>query len=154
MESEGHSCEEWVVCCACVLCVRKAVAVPVCSWSQWTVNPRGIWQSNRPWKVRLHSTHKKKNLWTCAVKMSKVTQGVWHHTHEEWHHSADSCGCAVKWYCLWLSHLCLDLSGFTQKIFLLSQGRAGPCPQTFSGHRLSNCVCNKPFWHLGYDSVV
>lgn len=52
--------------------------------------------------------------------MSKVTQDVWHHTHEEWHYSADSCGCAVKWYCLWLSplasYVCLDLSGIAQKI--------------------------------------
>lgn len=50
--------------------------------------------------------------------MSKVTQDIWHHTHEEWHHSADSCGCAVKWYCLWLSplasYVCLDLSGIAQ----------------------------------------
>lgn len=50
------------LCAVCVCCVRKAVSVPVCSRSQWTVNTRGIWQSSRPCQVSLHSTYQVTNF--------------------------------------------------------------------------------------------
>lgn len=72
--SSALYCEcEW--CVVPVSCVRKAVSVPVCSRSQWTVNTRGIWQSSRPCQVSLHSTHEEKNVRTCAVKMSRSDTG-------------------------------------------------------------------------------
>lgn len=86
---------EWEsACCACVLCVCKAVAVPVCSRSQWTVH------SSRPSKVSVHSTHEDE---ISTFRFNNVT---WNRAFGTTLMKNDVTVLIVVdvllWYCLWL----------------------------------------------------
>lgn len=124
---------EWVACCACVLCVRKAVAVPVGSRSQWTVNTRGIWHGSRPWEGKCTLYTPRWELQLCCFNIvscdrafgtTLMKNGV----------TAQMVVDVLKWFC----HV--------------SWSREAS--QTCCWWWFLSCSCNKPFWCMCWPSAV